>query len=63
LGVEEPFAPAQKAHPAFRVDDLDALAATVEQAGHEVRWNDEVPGTRRFHTDDPFGNRLELIQA
>lgn len=61
LGVEEPFAPARKAHPAFVVDDLDALAEVLTAAGHEVRWSEEVPGTRRFHTDDPFGNRLELI--
>ncbi|MFN8038921.1 MAG: glyoxalase [Acidimicrobiales bacterium] len=61
LGVEEPFAPARKAHPAFVVDDLDVLAADLAAAGHDVRWSDELPGTRRFHTDDPFGNRLELI--
>jgi catechol 2,3-dioxygenase-like lactoylglutathione lyase family enzyme len=63
LGVEEPFAPARKAHPAFRVTDLDDLAERLRAAGHEVRWSDELPGTRRFHTDDPFGNRIELIQA
>jgi len=63
LGVEEPFTPARKAHPAFRVADLDGLAAALDGAGHDVRWSDELPGTRRFHTDDPFGNRLELIQA
>jgi hypothetical protein len=63
LGVEDPFAPARKAHPAFLVDDLDGLAARLTDAGHDVRWSDELPGTRRFHTDDPFGNRIELIQA
>jgi hypothetical protein len=63
LGVEEPFAPAKKAHPALAVDDLDGLAAALAAAGHDVRWSDEVPGTRRFHTDDPFGNRLELVAA
>jgi hypothetical protein len=62
LGVEEPFAPARKAHPAFVVDDLDGLADRLAAAGHDVRWSDELPGTRRFHTDDPFGNRIELIQ-
>lgn len=63
LGVEEPFQPARKAHPALLVDDLDALAARVEEAGGEVRWNDQIPDVRRFHTDDPFGNRIELIQV
>jgi hypothetical protein len=28
-----------------------------------VRWSDEVRGTVRCHLDDPFGNRLELIDA
>jgi catechol 2,3-dioxygenase-like lactoylglutathione lyase family enzyme len=63
LGAEDPFVPARKAHSAFRVADLDALAATVAAAGYEVRWNDELPDLRRFYTDDPFGNRIELIAA
>lgn len=63
LGEEDPFVPARKAHPAFLVTDLEGLAERLRSAGHDVRWSDEVPGVRRFHTDDPFGNRLELIQA
>jgi len=62
LGVEEPFRPARKAHPALLVDDLDAVAQRLEAAGAPVRWNHEIPGVRRFHTDDPFGNRIELVQ-
>ncbi len=64
LGVEEPFAPAKKAHPAFLVTDLDALAAALALRGDEVTRSDgELPGIRRFHTFDPFGNRLEFQQA
>ena len=65
VGAVDPatFVPATKAHPAFVVDGLDALAGVLAAAGHEPRWSDEVPGTRRFHVDDPFGNRLELIAA
>lgn len=64
LGVEEPFAPAKKAHPAFLVTDLDALAAALEAEGASVTRSDgELPGIRRFHTFDPFGNRLEFQQA
>jgi predicted enzyme related to lactoylglutathione lyase len=62
VGVEDPHVPARKAHPAFVVDDLDAVAARLAAAGHPVRWSDEIPETRRFHTDDPFGNRIELIE-
>jgi 8-oxo-dGTP pyrophosphatase MutT (NUDIX family) len=61
VGVEEVVTPARKAHPAFRVRDLDEFALRLTAAGHDVRWSDEVPDTRRFHTDDPFGNRLEFI--
>jgi catechol 2,3-dioxygenase-like lactoylglutathione lyase family enzyme len=63
IGVEEPFAPARKAHPSFLVDDLDRLAARLTEAGLEVAYDDLIPGTRRFQAADPFGNRLEFRQA
>jgi catechol 2,3-dioxygenase-like lactoylglutathione lyase family enzyme len=63
VGVEEPFAPARKAHPAFRVPvaDLDELAQRLESAGEKLEWDDSLPGVRRFYTADPWGNRLELL--
>jgi catechol 2,3-dioxygenase-like lactoylglutathione lyase family enzyme len=63
LGVEEEFRPARKAHPGLVWPALDDLAARLAQAGHPVRWaaTDEIPGVRRFHTDDPNGNRLEFL--
>ena len=64
LGVEEPFRPARKAHPALLVGDLDTLASLLTAHGHEVtRADGERPGIRRFHTFDPFGNRIEFQQA
>jgi catechol 2,3-dioxygenase-like lactoylglutathione lyase family enzyme len=63
LGVEADFRPAKKAHPALRVAGLGALAARLEDAGHPVRWDDELPAVRRCYVDDPFGNRIELIAA
>ncbi len=64
LGVEEPFAPARKAHPAFVVAALDALFSSLVGAGYEcVQADGEIPGVRRFHTFDPFGNRIEFQQA
>ena len=64
LGVEEPFSPARKAHPAFLVAELDALFAALSAAGYDcVRADGEIPGVRRFHTFDPFGNRVEFQQA
>lgn len=61
LGVEGDFRPARKAHPALVVDDLDALVATLVEAGVEVRPDTELPGLERCFVDDPFGNRIELI--
>ncbi len=63
LGVEADFRPARKAHPAILVHGLDALAQRLLTAGYEVRWDRELAGVTRFHTDDPFGNRIELIGA
>jgi catechol 2,3-dioxygenase-like lactoylglutathione lyase family enzyme len=61
IGVEEPFAPARKAHPALAAADLDALAARLSDAGIEITWDDAIPGVRRFYAPDPWGNRLELV--
>jgi predicted enzyme related to lactoylglutathione lyase len=65
VGVEEPFAPARKAHPAFRLssEQLDELAARLEAAGEQVEWDYSLPDARRFYTADPWGNRLELLAA
>ena len=56
------FKPALYAHPGFLVVDVEALAAHLAKAGYEVVRADAVD-SRRFHTRDPFGNRLEFIQA
>jgi len=62
LGVEADRVPARKAHPAFTVHDVDAVAAAVGGAGYEVRWNTEALPRRRFFSDDPFGNRIEFTE-
>lgn len=62
VGPEFSFAPARKAHPAFLVDDLAALRASLEAAGVAISEAEAIPGANRFYVDDPFGNRLELIE-
>lgn len=61
FGVEEDFRPWLRAHVALLVDDLEGLRARLEAAGM-VTINDPAQiGVRRFHTTDPLGNRLELV--
>ena len=62
LGVEAPFTPARKAHIAFRVDDVAALAARARDAGFQVVDDEDLPGFERVYIYDPFGNRLELME-
>jgi catechol 2,3-dioxygenase-like lactoylglutathione lyase family enzyme len=62
LGVEEPFRPAHKGHPAFLVDDLDAVTGALEAAGADTTRDDLFPGYRRCYAADPFGNRLEFLE-
>jgi catechol 2,3-dioxygenase-like lactoylglutathione lyase family enzyme len=62
LGVDPDFRPARKAHPAFSVDGLDALCRALDQAGYPTRVEEPLDGFRRVYVDDPFGNRLELIE-
>jgi catechol 2,3-dioxygenase-like lactoylglutathione lyase family enzyme len=63
LGVEKDFRPAKKAHPAFLVDDVAGLSAVLEAAGIGVAVDVDHLGRPRLYVDDPFGNRLELIEA
>ncbi len=68
VGVDDPFTPATKAHPALLVGSeqaLGELAASLVEAGVEVRWADEaeIAGQRRFYVSDPWGNRIEVIAA
>jgi catechol 2,3-dioxygenase-like lactoylglutathione lyase family enzyme len=63
VGVERDFRAATKAHPALAADGLDELAARLAAGGAPVTWDDALPGTRRFYTADPWGNRIELLDA
>ena len=63
LGVDDDFRPAKKAHPAFVVDNLEALAEELQAEGYPVVLDSvQIEGGRRIFTEDPFGNRVELTQ-
>jgi catechol 2,3-dioxygenase-like lactoylglutathione lyase family enzyme len=66
VGVEEPFRPARKAHPALVLADeaeLEEVLGRLAQMGYLVdrsEWS-TFPGYRRAHTGDHHGNRVELL--
>ena len=61
-GVEDAFLPARRAHPALLVENLGALVAKLQAAGIKFKPGKELEGYRRGDVDDPFGNRIELME-
>jgi catechol 2,3-dioxygenase-like lactoylglutathione lyase family enzyme len=62
LGGELDFRPARQAHPALVVDGLNAMKARLTEADVAYRVDDELAGIDRIFIDDPFGNRIELME-
>ena len=62
LGVETDFRPAKKAHPGFRVRDLDTLLERCKSASFQVSEVEDRADGRHAYVDDPFGNRIELVE-
>lgn len=62
LGIETDFRPAKKAHPALLVEDLEALLERLRNAGFKTLPGEDLDGLKRSFTEDPFGNRIELMQ-
>jgi catechol 2,3-dioxygenase-like lactoylglutathione lyase family enzyme len=63
LGIEPGMRPSAKMHPALVVTELAAWRQRLIDAGFEWQDADDLPGVRRGHTRDPFGNRIELVEA
>jgi catechol 2,3-dioxygenase-like lactoylglutathione lyase family enzyme len=64
VGTEEGVArQATKAHVAYAVTDVAGWRARLAAAGVEVLDGIPIPGRDRFEFRDPFGNRIELIEA
>ena len=63
LGIETNFAPARKAHPAFLVEDLAALTTALTTARCPISHDTPLEGYDRIFVDDPFGNRIELLEV
>lgn len=61
-GVEPNFSPARKAHPGLIVSDLSTITERLEVAGFTTSTDQPLDGYDRKYVDDPFGNRIELMQ-
>jgi CheY-like chemotaxis protein len=62
LGVEPDFRRAREAHPAFIVDALFTLADELKERGYRVIEDQPLEGYDRLYVEDPFGNRIELME-
>ncbi len=62
IGIEEPFIPANKAHPAFEVENIESLKQHLIIEGIAVQEDENLPGAKRFFIFDPFGNRIEFLE-
>jgi catechol 2,3-dioxygenase-like lactoylglutathione lyase family enzyme len=63
VGVEADFAPARKAHPALSVSGYEELQNRLRAAHVQLTDDNTIPGLRRCYTTDPWGNRIELVEA
>ena len=63
VGVQVDFTPATKAHPAIRVLDMVALRSRLQSRNVDIIEDDSSIGVERFYLHDPFGNRLEFVEA
>lgn len=61
LGIEKPFTPARKAHVAYQVSDLEEMTTLLQVAGYPIHTDEPLPGYDRLYTEDPLGNRVELL--
>lgn len=64
VGTEKDFDRTQtKAHIAYLVEDLEALREKLENRGIKILAGVPIPDYSRFEFRDPFGNRVEFLQA
>jgi catechol 2,3-dioxygenase-like lactoylglutathione lyase family enzyme len=62
LGVEAEFRPARKAHVALLVAGLRELQEKLKASGYALKEDEPLEGHHRIYVDDPFGNRIELLE-
>ncbi|MBP3950751.1 glyoxalase [Bacillus suaedae] len=62
IGIEEPFIPSKKAHPAIEVAYINELKTHL--TAHHINYieDEQIENANRIFVDDPFGNRIEFIE-
>ncbi len=60
LLADEGRAPSRR-HVALQADDLLAVRQRLQGAGAPISETTPIPGAERFFTEDPDGNRIEII--
>ncbi|WEA40915.1 VOC family protein [Lysinibacillus fusiformis] len=64
VGTEDGFDRfSTKAHIAYQVEDIDYWKTKLVEHQIEIIESVPIPSYERFEFRDPFGNRLEIIQA
>jgi catechol 2,3-dioxygenase-like lactoylglutathione lyase family enzyme len=64
VGTEDGFDRTKtKAHVAYQVEDLDGWRERLSATGVEILEGVPIPKYRRFEFRDPFGNRVEFLEA
>jgi catechol 2,3-dioxygenase-like lactoylglutathione lyase family enzyme len=64
VGTEKDFDRTQtKAHVAYLVEDLNQLRVKLENRGIKILEGVPIPDYSRFEFRDPFGNRVEFLEA
>jgi catechol 2,3-dioxygenase-like lactoylglutathione lyase family enzyme len=61
IGVERAEGKSKR-HPAFEVENIEAVKSYLEQNGVPTRDEISLAGIRRFSFFDPFDNRIELLE-
>jgi catechol 2,3-dioxygenase-like lactoylglutathione lyase family enzyme len=63
LGREDGFSAHAKAHPALLVRDLGSTREALTALGVAIEDDDSGMDVSRCYVRDPFGNRIELVDA
>jgi len=61
IGIE-PDQRVSKRHPAFEVENVEAVRKYLEASGVRTRDEPALASVKRFSFFDPFDNRIELLE-